>query len=258
MHIYDKSDYIIKANTELPESIIELFPEKIFNAILHTKWHSFKYDVYNTTLPIDIKILYNLNINEKILAFAYALLSNKKTKHLTVVLKIIPSHDIKQIDSLWSKNYLFLEKIDLKIPLKVFICKQLYITINKISDVVCNACKSNIYQNINECWNKTCSKFKKPNLNNFIISNKDSKIIHTLEYTQKNSLLKYNIDNLNTYGGDCIKCQSCKLCSKNSKCRFHKICNHKKTYNQLKGFHHLNKLALQSALKDIHIKKTNI
>lgn len=152
---------------------------------------------------------------------------------------------MNNMQSLWAKNYILLEEVEnIEIPLKVFICKTITCTINKL-DLLCLGCTHNLYID-DKCLNVKCSKYEEVNITK-LIDNKNDDILMTCDFVENQISMKHNEEAMEVFT-DCIKCRMCKKCAKGTKCTRHKICKHLKNIENKKYYHILNKLALRKSL----------
>lgn len=177
-----------------------------------------------------------------IYAFSYILLKNKKTQELSVIFKILPTPLYTHL--YWKSQYMVLEELpELKIPMKVFICRKITCQITKLQDT-CTSCNKNLIEP-NFCINHECIESKKMDILKLLKQEKESvyslaKIIEEIS-TISNSTPDEII---------CYKCKKCKKCTPTKKCKLHAICKHKTSiYKRNKNLHYLNKLALVTTIR---------
>lgn len=208
--------------------------DSIINTALWNKWRSYKLDIKTVEPAITKKLLYNLCMTEILLAFTYDIVRSKKSKQMMVIFKVLPHPKYGSLKHVWNKYYVDPQELtNLELDFNVYICKEIILQITA-SEVMCPECGRGTVQAEAYCINEECVKFTR-NMNHLkYISNKEGKILKTLE-----DLLSDKKDTLL-----CKQCLSCRICQKmNGKCKRHKVCKHLTKNKQY--FHILNKLAYE-------------
>ena len=278
LYLYFINFYHFRCNLCTLCSFLTFFSlsDRIYNSALHHRWHDFKYNLTSLYLPIDLKFLYNLNMNNRILGFCYGLLqSRKENNKMLLIIRIIPHPDFNQ--NLWAGAYRYLEplpKNTLNVPLNINICKRLHIVVNEAPISLCSSCieckkpkyyigsgSSTSSTNITYyCFNTDCSSFSNINLDTIPVYNNGGDILYTFQQVEHSSQLRNNLSIVTMK--NCNKCNSCKQCTKKKiesnnaeKCKRHKICTHtkKSSFRKRDMLHSLNLLSHERAKE--HQKK---
>lgn len=188
-----------------------LISDSILHTTLSNKWIHYKYEFIVTEAPINKRTLYNMNINNQILAFTYNMVSLPVSKKLCIFFSIIPAHDTN-IANMWESHYLKPTQItNINILSTVYICKELLLYLVKTNN--CSLCNEPTYNKM--CHNKQCLESETCNYYTHI--------------KQGNILLSYSdiVKKPSTFIENCRKCESCKICKrKGKKCHLHITCKH--------------------------------
>lgn len=175
-------------------------------------------------------------MQNKILAFCYSVLANRRTQKLMVVAKILAP---PKAPALWTGTYLQMEEIpNLTIPLRIYYAKEICLLVmSDKNKKTCEGCAGLHFQQ--QCLNNHCPLFCKLDFNKFEISNVQGEIRQTLNEVMQSDGHR-NVP--------CKKCQRCRKCRPNKKCYLHKVCAHIQSARSGSHYHLLNKLALHTAL----------
>lgn len=249
MFNYKSGQFDVKSNQALDESILALLPSILVPANSSLLWKSFKGVAIKLTIPITENTLYKWAINQKILAFTYALY--QKTFDLSSAQNQSP--DIEFFFQIWSNSTcisqlikgLYHEVIAVEykdVPtelqkLQVHIPRRLCVQINVAGE--CVLCKAPLYNE--KCLNLNCTQLQMPIFTNYVTNSGDIELdvkdIYTYSFTTNNADANRN---KGQRGNNCKICRSCKICIRASQpCKRHFICYHdtknklKKLYNSM-------------------------
>lgn len=179
--------------------------------------------------PITKKTLYNLCLQDQIIAFTYDLARSSDKTSKYVVFKVLPVPGVN-IEKVLSYHYIFPKKMEnIETVMTVYIPRKIHIKL-VMNEECCSVCQKHTYEKYKYCFNTECS------INNV---NKCHNYIELGEV-----LLPYEKLNFKESNIPCKLCSSCKTCKKmlnNKKCVRHKICKHKKDKHY---YHILNKLVI--------------